>query len=92
MSKRSTTIRLEPTLQKGVLREAKKAGLTFSGVVHFLLQAFVDGDVHIGVTQLPKAYLRKISKEADALRLANRKGETKRFASSKELFDDILKR
>lgn len=91
MSKHPTTIRLDPDLYKKVVREAEKSGLSFSVVVQMLLQAFIQGEVRIGVTQYPKGYLETLAKEADELRENNRKGKVKRYSSSKELFDDILK-
>ena len=92
MVKQTTTIRLEPQFRREILRQAKKAGLNFSSIVQLLLQAFLDGTVHIGVTQHPQRYIDVIDKEADVLRIANRRGKVRRYSSSKELFDDILKR
>lgn len=92
MVKQTTTIRLEPRFRKEILREAKKAGLSFSSIVQLLLQAFLDGTVHIGVTQHSERYIENIGKEADALRRANRQGKVRRYSSSKELFNDILER
>ncbi len=51
IKKQSTSVRLDSHLHALVLKEAKKAGLSFSGVVHLLLQAFVQGDVRVGVIQ-----------------------------------------
>lgn len=92
MSKHPTTVRLDPTLYKKVISEAKKTGLNFSSVVHVLLQAFVQGTVFIGVTQYPQGYLQTLEKESFELSRLYRKGKAKGFSSSKELFDDILKR
>lgn len=92
MPREITTIRLQPALRKAILREAKKAGLTFSDVVQLLLRAFVDGTVQIGVTQYPPKYLETISKEARALRKAHRAGKVKGYSTAKEMFDDILRR
>jgi len=92
VSKIPTTIRLDDHLRKKVLREARKAGLNFSGVVHLLLCAFVHGTVQVGVTQYPKGYLDTLEREAASLRHLHRKGKTRRYVSSKALFDDILKR
>ena len=36
--------------------------LFFSSVVHLLLQAFVQGTVHIGVSQYPEKYLQTLKK------------------------------
>ena len=92
MVKQPTTIRLEKGLRDDVLREARKAGLDFSGIVHLLLLAFVRGDVHVGVLPYPKGYLETLGREAEELRSQHRKGKTKRYTSSKELFDAILER
>jgi Arc/MetJ family transcription regulator len=92
MSKQPTTIRLDQALHREVLREARKAGLSFSSVVHLLLRAFTQGTVQIGVTQYPAAYLTTLGKEADALRRLHRKGKAKGYPSSKALFDDLLGR
>ena len=92
MPKHPTTIRLDPALYRKVLQEAQKSGLSFSSVVHLLLSAFIQGDVHIGVTQYPKAYLETLEKESQQLRALHRKGKAKRYSSSKALFDDILAR
>ena len=92
MSKHPTTIRLDQTLYKAVLKEAHNAGLSFSAVVHLLLQAFTQGTVQIGVTQYPQEYLKKLEKESKELSRLYRKGKMKGYASSKELFDDILER
>ncbi len=92
MPKHPTTIRLDPRLRQEVDREAKKAGLTFTTVVHLLLRAFIDGNVQIGVTALPKSYVERLEKEAEALRQLHRKGNAKTYTSSKKLFDDILDR
>ena len=91
MPKDITTIRLQPALRKAILREAKKAGLSFSDIVQLLLRAFVDGTVQIGVTQYPKGYIEKLDREAAALRKAHRAGKVRSYGSAKELFDDILK-
>lgn len=92
MTKHPTTIRLDPNLYKKVQREAKKDGLNFSSVVHFLLYAYTEGSVHIGVTQYPKGYIEKLHKEADELDEHIRKGKAKSYPSSKALFNDILER
>ncbi len=92
MTKHPTTIRLDPLLYKKVLHEGRKAGLSFSDIVHLLLRAFVEGTVHIGVTQYPKGYLETLEKEADQLRTLRKRGKAKEYGSAKELFDDILKR
>lgn len=92
MPKQPTTIRLEKRLRQEVLREARKAGLDFSGVVHLLLLAFVRGDVRIGVTSYPPEYLETLGNEADQLRSLQRKGKAKRYTSSKKLFDAIFDR
>ena len=90
MSKHPTTIRLDPVLYKEVLREAKKAGLTFTGVVHLLLRAFTEGTVQVGVMQYPDAYLKTLEKESAELSRQYTKGKAKGYASSKAMFDDIL--
>lgn len=92
MTKQSTSIRLESDLYKVVLKEAKKAGLSFSDVVHMLLRAYAEGNVHIGVTQYPPGYLEALGKEAEELRRLHRAGKVKSYASAKELFDDILEK
>ena len=92
MNKQATSIRLDSHLYKEVVREAQKAGLSFSAVVHLLLRAFTEGKVEIGVTQYPKGYLEKLEKESEALSRQVRKGKAKIYNSSKELFDDILER
>ena len=92
MAKHPTTIRLDRRFRQKVDREAQKAGLNFTTVVFLLLRAFVDGEVQVGVTQYPKAYLETLAKEADELRTLHRKGKVKTYTSSKELFDDILDR
>jgi len=91
MAKHPTTIRLDPRFRLKVDREAKKAGLTFTTVVHLLLNAFIEGDVHIGVTQYPKGYLQALEKESADLSREYRTGKAKGYRSSKELFDAILK-
>jgi hypothetical protein len=90
MTKNPTTIRLDPQLYKQTLREAKKVGLTFSGVVHLLLRAFTEGSVHIGVTQYPKGYLETLEKESNELSRLYRQGKVKGYTSAKEMFADIL--
>ena len=92
MVKQTTTIRLEPRFRKAIIREAKKAGLNFSDIVYLLLRAFLEGSVHIGVTQYPKGYIETLNKEADSLDRAYRKGKVRSYHSGKELFDDILRR
>ncbi len=92
MPKDVTTIRIQPDIRRAVLRQVKKSGMTFSNIVNLLLQAYLDGTVHVGVTQYPKGYLEKLHKEADALRKASRAGKTKVYSSAKELFDDLLDR
>ena len=92
MAKDVTTIRLDSALRKAILREAKKAGLSFSDIAQLLFRAFVDGTVQIGVTQYPKGYIEKLHKEADALDRAFRKGKVRSYSYGKELFDDILQR
>lgn len=92
MSKHPTTVRLDPALYKSVISEAKKAGLNFSSVVHLLLRAFVQGTVHIGVSQYPKGYLQTLEQESAELSRLYQKGKLKGYSSSKELFGDILKR
>lgn len=92
MSKYPTTIRLDEQLYKRTLREARKSGLSFSGVVHLLLQAFSEGNLHIGVVQYPVRYLESLEREAVNLRRAHRKGKARAYTSSKALFDDILER
>lgn len=90
MSKHPTTIRLDPALYKKVISEAQKAGLSFSSVVHLLLRAFVQGTVHIGVSQYPKKYVQALEKESAELSRLHRKGKAKGYSSAKELFNDIL--
>ena len=92
MSKHPTTIRLDPVLYKGVLREAKKKGMSFSNVVHLLLYAFTEGSIQIGVTQYPQKYMETLEKDSKELSRLYRKGRAKGYGSSKELFDDILER
>ena len=92
MTKYPTTVRLDPHLQKEVIKAAKQAGLTFSSVVHLLLHAFIEGTVQIGVTQVPLQYLKALEQEATALRRSHRRGKAKIYRSSKALFDDILGR
>lgn len=92
MAKRPTTVRLDDQLHKKVQREAKKMGMTMSGVIHHLLVAFASGEVEIGVTQYPKGYLEQLEKEADELRELRRQGKVKGYRSAKELFDDMLGR
>ncbi len=92
MSKQPTTVRLDSHLYKQASQEARKAGLTFSSVVHLLLRAFTEGTLQIGVTQYPERYVKELEKESEELSRSYRKGKTKSYASSKELFDDILGR
>ena len=92
MSKHPTTVRLDPQLYKQVLHDAHKAGLSFSSVVHLLLTAFTEGTVQIGVTQYPKGYLKALEKESAELGRLSRRGKAKGYASSKQMFDDILGR
>lgn len=90
MSKQPTTIRLDPALYREAMRIARKTGLTFSGVIHLLLRAFVQGTVHIGVIQYPEDYLESLEKESAELSRLYRKGKAKGYASAKELLGDIL--
>lgn len=90
MSKRPTTIRLDPLFHKEVTLEAEKAGLTFSTVVQLLLRAFAQGSVRIGVTQYPEKYLRSLERESTELSDRYRKKKVKGYTSSKALFNDIL--
>ncbi|MBU1124189.1 hypothetical protein KJ652_06435 [Patescibacteria group bacterium] len=90
MTKQPTTIRLDPRLYKQVLREAKKSGLSFTGIVHLLLQAFVAGEVQVGVTQYPKEYVENLEKESAELSRLYKEGKAKGYTSSKALFNDIL--
>ncbi len=92
MPKQPTTVRLDPALYKQVLREAKKAGLNFSAVVQLLLHAFVRGTVHIGVSQYPEGYLETLERASAEVSQLYRKGKVKGYASSKQLFDDMLDR
>jgi len=92
MPKQPTTIRLDPALYKEVIREARKAGLNFSNVVHLLLLAFIQGTVYIGVNQYPEEYLRTIERESEELSHLYRKRKVKGYASSKALLDAILRR
>ncbi len=91
MSKHPTTVRLDPVLYKKVIVEAKKTGLNFSGVVHLLLQAFVRGTVHIGVTQYPEKYIEALEAESEELSRLYKARKVKGYNSSQELFGDILK-
>lgn len=91
MQKHPTTVRLDPALYKKVISEAKKTGLNFSNVVHVLLQAFVQGTVSIGVSQYPRGYMKTLEKESSELSRLYRKGRSKGYSSSRELFDAILK-
>ena len=91
-TKHPTTIRLDDQLHKEAIRQAEKVGLNLSSVIHMLLNAYVEGNVQIGVTQYPKKYLETLEKEADQLRKQNRKEKVKTYSSAKGLFDDILDR
>ncbi|MDO8648547.1 MAG: hypothetical protein Q7R81_02070 [Candidatus Peregrinibacteria bacterium] len=90
MAKHPTTIRLDSALYKEVLREARKTGLSFSGVVQLLLHAFAEGTIHIGVSQHTEAYVRTLEKESAALSRLYKAGKVKGYTNSKELFRDIL--
>ncbi len=90
MPKHPTTVRLDPALYKKVITAAEKAGLNFSSVVHLLLRAFVQGTVHIGVHQYPEGYVKALEKESGELSKLYKKGTTKGYSSSKQMFDDIL--
>lgn len=92
MSKHPTTVRLDPALYKRVIHEAHKTGLNFSSLVHILLNAFVEGSVHIGVTQFPDGYVQSLENESRELSRLYDKGKVKGYSSSKELFDDILEK
>lgn len=92
MAKRPTTIRLDDRLRKSAQREAEKIGLTLSGAIHLLLEAFSKGEMEIGVTQYPKGYVEKLHKEMDEMERLQRMGKLKGYGSAKELFDDILGR
>lgn len=92
MPKHPTTIRLDPALYKEVIREARKAGLNFSNVIHLLLLAFVRGTVYIGVNQYPEGYLSTLERESEELGNLYRKRKAKSYASSKALFNAILER
>lgn len=91
MSKHPTTVRLDPILYKKVITEAERAGLNFSSVVHLLLRAFVQGTVHIGVSQYSEGYVKALEKESQELGRLYKKGKIKGYSSSKELLNDILK-
>ena len=90
MPKRPPTIRLDPLLYKKVLREGKKAGLSFSNIVQLLLGEFAAGSLRIGVTRYPQGYLRKLEREAEELQRLYRAGKVKGYTSAKEMFRDIL--
>ena len=90
ITKQSTSIRLDSHLHTLVMREAKKSGLSFSGVVHLLLQAFVQGNVRVGVFQHSDSSLRNLEKESQELSDLYRKKKMKGYSSAKELFHDIL--
>ncbi len=90
MTKHLTTIRLDERLKKGVQKKAKKYGLTFSDIVHLLLDAFVTGEVEVGVTKYPIKYLKQINKEIDEMDRLRRAGKLKSYASAKEMFKAIL--
>ncbi|OGJ61171.1 hypothetical protein A3C37_05335 [Candidatus Peribacteria bacterium RIFCSPHIGHO2_02_FULL_53_20] len=92
MPKHPTTIRLDQSLHKQVSREAEKHGLNFSNVVHLLLQAYIEGSVHIGVTQYPKGYIEQLEKESASLMRQYKKGKIKSYSSANALFNDILRR
>lgn len=92
MPKHPTTIRLDAALYKEALHEIKKTGLSFSDVVHLLLRAFVQGTVHIGVSQYPEGYVQTLEKESAELSRLYRKGKAKGYATGKELVDDMLDR
>lgn len=92
MSKHPTTIRLDAALYKEALHEIKKTGLSFSDVVHLLLQAFVRGTVRIGVSQYPEGYVRTLEKESAELSRLYHKGKAKGYTTGRELFDDMLGR
>lgn len=91
MSKQPTTVRLDPALYKKVITEAKKSGLTFSSIVSLLLQAFVQGTVHIGVSQYPDEYIKALENESEELSDLYTKKKVKGYNSSKAMFSDILK-
>ncbi len=91
MAKRPTTIRLDDRVRKSAQREAEKMGLTLSGAIHLLLEAFSKGEMEIGVTQYPKRYLEKIHKELDDMERLRKLGKLKSYASGQEMMDDILK-
>jgi len=91
MAKQSTTVRLDEKLRKQVMREARRTGLNFSGLLHLLLGAYAHGEIQIGVTQYPQGYLEALAKEAGELRRLQRAGKTKRYGSSGELFDELSK-
>ena len=90
MSKQTTTIRLDKTLYNTTLREARKAGLSFSGVVHLLLLAFTKGDVGIRVVQYPGKYMKMLEKESAQLSRSYKKSKAKGYTSSAEMLGDIL--
>ena len=92
VSKQPTTVRIDRRLHEEALREARKTGLTFSGIIHLLLSAYVDGTVNVGVTQYPAEYLHSLQKESAALSGRYRKGTVKGYASPKAMFDDSLRR
>src|SRR4051812_43420540 len=92
MSKLTTTVRLDPRLRKAVLKEAEKAGLSFSAILNLLLHAYAEGAIQVGVTQYPKAYLDQLGKEAEELSRLHKQGKVKGYTSAKALFDDILDR
>lgn len=90
MSKQTTTIRLDKNLYKTTIREAKKAGLSFNGVVHLLLIAFAKGELEVGVTGYPEKYIRSLEKESAQISQSYKKGKAKGYGSAKKMFDDIL--
>ena len=85
----TTTIRLDPTLKRGVEMRAKKLGLSFSEISRLLFAAFSEGEVIIGVRQYPDAYASMMRKELAEMQQARRKGSVKLYSSTDELFRDL---
>lgn len=92
MAKRPTTIRIDEDLYAKVLRAARKAGLSVTDILHLLLRGYVEGNVHVGVTQYPKHFIRALERESEELSRLYRTGKIKSYKGGGEFLDDILGR
>ena len=60
--------KIEPKLKKAAMKKAKEQGITFSSVLNFAANAFVDGQLSVGliVNETPNLRTQKILRQASA--------------------------